>query len=184
MAIRVDGGHCRSPFRYGRDRSCCAWFECYCSDLKLTCVLLCASAAWYWYQDKKHKALHPPTRFLPKGKVRKVAVIGAGPSGIAAAKEAMAVGMEVTVFEQAGDIGGTWVFREKEGQSSVYRSTFINTRYVLMALLLLTFMYSKQFMTFSDFPMPEALPTYPHHKQIIRYFKDYAKVCPYVTTRR
>lgn len=100
--------------------------------------------------------------FVEKGKVRKVCVIGAGPSGIAAAKEAMAVGMEVVVFEQTGEIGGTWVFREKEGQSSVYRSTFINT--------------SKQFMTYSDFPMSEALPTYPHHKQIIKYFRDYAKV--------
>lgn len=91
-----------------------------------------------------------------------MAVIGAGPSGIAAAKEAMAGGMEVTVFEQTGEIGGTWVFREKEGQSSVYRSTFINT--------------SKQFMCFSDYPMAESLPTYPHHKQIIKYFRDYAKV--------
>lgn len=104
----------------------------------------------------------PPTQFVPKGKVRKVAVIGAGPSGIAAAKEALAAGLEVTVFEQTGDIGGTWVFREKEGQSSVYRSTFINT--------------SKQFMCFSDYPMSDSLPTFPHHKQIIKYFREYAKV--------
>lgn len=115
----------------------------------------------FWFEQRKKKQT-PASVFVEKGKVRKVCVIGAGPSGIAAAKEAMAVGMEVVVFEQTGEIGGTWVFREKEGQSSVYRSTFINT--------------SKQFMTYSDFPMSEALPTYPHHKQIIKYFRDYAKV--------
>ena len=115
-----------------------------------------------WLEERKLKSKRVMSQFVPKGKVRKVAVIGAGPSGIAAAKEAMVAGMEVTIFEQTGEIGGTWVFREKEGQSSVYRSTFINT--------------SKQFMCFSDFPMPESLPTFPHHKQIIRYFRDYAKV--------
>jgi len=29
-------------------------------------------------------------------------------------------------------------------------------------------------MCFSDFPMPENLPSYPHHQQIVRYYNDYA----------
>eukprot|EP01096_Ripella_sp_DP13-Kostka_P008089 TRINITY_DN3004_c0_g1_i1.p1 TRINITY_DN3004_c0_g1~~TRINITY_DN3004_c0_g1_i1.p1 ORF type:complete len:642 (+),score=224.36 TRINITY_DN3004_c0_g1_i1:51-1928(+) len=93
--------------------------------------------------------------------VRKVAVIGAGSSGITAAKEAMEAGFSVVVFEQTGEIGGNWVFKENEAHSSVYRTTVINT--------------SRQLMAFSDFPMPSHLPTYPHHKQIVKYFKQYAE---------
>eukprot|EP01100_Stratorugosa_tubuloviscum_P007479 TRINITY_DN310_c0_g5_i1.p1 TRINITY_DN310_c0_g5~~TRINITY_DN310_c0_g5_i1.p1 ORF type:complete len:598 (-),score=219.49 TRINITY_DN310_c0_g5_i1:199-1956(-) len=110
-----------------------------------------------------NKAIKKPKNenFIPRGTIKKVAVIGAGSSGITAAKEAIERGFEVTIFEQTGEIGGNWYFRESESHSSVYRSTFINT--------------SRQLMSYSDFPMSNQLPTYPHHKQIIKYFYDYAK---------
>jgi cation diffusion facilitator CzcD-associated flavoprotein CzcO len=28
-------------------------------------------------------------------------------------------------------------------------------------------------MTYSDFPIPDSYPTYPHHRQIIAYFNSY-----------
>jgi monoamine oxidase len=74
--------------------------------------------------------------FVRHGQVKRVAVIGAGASGITAAKEALSAGFEVDVFEFNEEIGGTWVYREYESNSSVMRSTFINT--------------SRQLMTFSD----------------------------------
>ena len=61
----------------------------------------------------------------------KVAIIGAGASGLAAIKECLAVGLTVTCFEQSNDIGGLWRYEEpkagKEVHSSVYRNTIINT---------------------------------------------------------
>ena len=30
-------------------------------------------------------------------------------------------------------------------------------------------------MSYSDFPMPESYPMFPHHSHIIRYFEDYAR---------
>ncbi len=103
----------------------------------------------------------PRLSYLPKDRVKRVAVIGAGASGIAAAKEALAKGFQVTVFEQTDVIGGNWVFRESETHASVYRSTFINT--------------SKQTMVYSDYPMPRDFPTFPSHEQIVKYFREYAE---------
>ena len=89
----------------------------------------------------------------------RVAVIGAGSSGITAAKCFLDEGLEPVVYEQTDRIGGNWVFREEESHSSVYRSTFINT--------------SREIMAYSDYPMPESLPDFPHHSHIVEYFEDY-----------
>lgn len=43
----------------------------------------------------------------------KVAVIGAGAAGLAAAKELLREGHTVTVFEQLPDLGGVWRFDER-----------------------------------------------------------------------
>ena len=37
-----------------------------------------------------------------------VAVIGAGPAGLVAAKHALEAGFDVTVFEAQDDLGGQW----------------------------------------------------------------------------
>lgn len=45
-----------------------------------------------------------------------IAVIGAGPGGLAAARRALATdGVQVTVFEQSARLGGTWVYSERVG---------------------------------------------------------------------
>lgn len=45
----------------------------------------------------------------------RVAVIGAGTAGICAAKHALAHQCSVTVYEQAKQVGGTWVYTDNIG---------------------------------------------------------------------
>jgi dimethylaniline monooxygenase (N-oxide forming) len=87
------------------------------------------------------------------------AVIGAGSSGIAAAKALRERGVPVTVFEASDRVGGNWVFGNRNGMSAAYRGLHINT--------------SRDRMEFSDFPMSRSCPDYPHHTQIATYFDAY-----------
>ena len=41
---------------------------------------------------------------------KKICIIGAGPSGIAAAKNCLEAGLEFVVFEKNDKVGGNWVF--------------------------------------------------------------------------
>jgi dimethylaniline monooxygenase (N-oxide forming) len=88
-------------------------------------------------------------------------VIGAGSSGIAAAKALHERGVPFDCFEKGDRVGGNWVFRNKNGMSSAYRHLHINT--------------SRDRMEYSDFPMPKSYPDFPHHTQIASYFDDYVE---------
>lgn len=46
----------------------------------------------------------------------KVAVIGAGTSGLVSAKYSLARGYDVTVYEQTAQIGGIWWFTNQTGK--------------------------------------------------------------------
>src|SRR5471030_3064550 len=91
----------------------------------------------------------------------RVALIGAGACGIAAAKALADAGVAFQCFEKGDRVGGNWVFKNKNGQSSAYRSLHINS--------------SRERMQFADFPMPKDYPDYPRHDLIARYFESYAK---------
>jgi cation diffusion facilitator CzcD-associated flavoprotein CzcO len=86
-------------------------------------------------------------------------VIGAGSSGIACAKILAERGLPFVSYEKSDRVGGNWVFGNKNGVSSCYRGLFINT--------------SKTRMAYSDFPMPDDYPDFPHHTHIARYFEAY-----------
>ena len=86
-------------------------------------------------------------------------LIGAGSSGIAAAKALHERGMPFDCYELGDRVGGNWVFQNKNGISSSYRSLHINT--------------SRERMEFSDYPMPKSYPDFPRHDHIARYFDDY-----------
>src|ERR1041385_6461033 len=88
-----------------------------------------------------------------------VALIGAGSSGIAAAKALHERGVPFDCFEASDRVGGNWVFGNKNGMSSAYRSLHINT--------------SRERMEYSDFPMPVSYPDFPHHSHIAAYFDEY-----------
>ena len=60
---------------------------------------------------------------------KRVLVIGAGCSGLAAIKSVKDEGMEPICVERTGNVGGLWYFTEevREDQATVMRSTVINT---------------------------------------------------------
>lgn len=93
----------------------------------------------------------------------RIAVIGAGPSGISAAKECIqqGLGANLVVFEKSDQVGGNWVYREDGQHSSVYTTTHIIS--------------SKYYSEYEDFPFPAGTPDYPHHTHLKQYFQDYAK---------
>lgn len=93
-------------------------------------------------------------RALPR-----VCVIGAGSSGITAAKALYDRGIPFDCYEASDQVGGNWVFENKNGMSSAYRSLHINT--------------SRERMQYADFPMPADYPDFPHHSLIARYFDAY-----------
>ena len=91
----------------------------------------------------------------------KVAVIGAGISGLTTLKMLEDYGIEAVCFEASDRIGGNWAFDNPNGSSSAYRSLHIDT--------------SKHQLSFRDFPMPEEFPDFPHHSQIKQYLDSYAE---------
>jgi len=91
----------------------------------------------------------------------RVAIIGAGSSGIAACKVLKQHGVPFNCFEAGDRVGGNWVYGNSNGLSSAYQSLHINT--------------SRPKMQYSDFPMPAHYPDFPHHAQIAEYFDQYAE---------
>ena len=89
----------------------------------------------------------------------KIAIIGAGPSGITALKNLATNGFNVTCFEMNDQIGGNWVYQDKTGHSSVFKTTHIIS--------------SKKFSEYTDFPMPEDYPDYPSGSELLAYFNSY-----------
>ena len=97
---------------------------------------------------------------MPDFPLPRVAVIGAGISGLTAGKALSDWGIPYTCFESSDEVGGNWYFRNPNGRSSAYRSLHIDT--------------SKPSISFKDFPMPEHYPDYPHHAEIAAWLRDYA----------
>ncbi|KAG8100683.1 hypothetical protein GUJ93_ZPchr0013g34132 [Zizania palustris] len=108
---------------------------------------------------------------------KKVCVVGAGPSGLAAARELRREGLEVTVLEQRDGVGGQWLYddtptdgRDQLGaagvHSSVYASVRLNT--------------PREAMGFSDFPFRPSeddsggdARRFPVHGEFLRYIREY-----------
>ena len=89
----------------------------------------------------------------------KFCVIGAGPSGLTAAKNLAQRGIPVELLEREDDVGGNWYFGRPG--SSVYASTHLIS--------------SKRTTEFTDFPMPKEYPPYPSHQQAFEYLRSYAR---------
>lgn len=95
---------------------------------------------------------------MPTAELPLVCIIGAGSSGIAACKVLAEHGIPWDCFEASSDVGGMWQFGNPHS-SSAYRSLQINT--------------SRRTMEYSDYPMPSGYPDFPHHSQILTYFRSY-----------
>lgn len=55
----------------------------------------------------------------------RVCIIGAGPSGITALKNLLDEGIEAVAFDRNDEVGGNWIYSEKESHSSVFETTHI-----------------------------------------------------------
>ena len=95
------------------------------------------------------------------GDRRRTCVIGAGVSGLVAAKALADWGVPYTCFDASDDVGGNWYFGNPNGRSSAYRSLHIDT--------------SKKAISFADFPLDDRYPDFPHHTEIHRFLREYAE---------
>jgi hypothetical protein len=89
----------------------------------------------------------------------RLAIIGAGPGGLAAAKHALQAGFDPTVFEASGDLGGQW--QTTATHSGVWPGMHTNT--------------SRAMTAFSDFPAPADHPLHPAAEQVHQYLHTYAR---------
>ena len=92
--------------------------------------------------------------------VPRVAVIGAGAAGLCTAKNLLARGVEVVVFEIGSCIGGLWVYNNDSGLAPAYASLHLNSE--------------TKVTEYRDFPFPPGSPLYPDHKGVRRYLESYA----------
>ncbi|XP_004706792.1 dimethylaniline monooxygenase [N-oxide-forming] 1 [Echinops telfairi] len=93
---------------------------------------------------------------------KRVAVVGAGVSGLASIKCCLDEGLEPTCFERSDYLGGLWRFTEhvEEGRASLYKSVVSNS--------------CKEMSCYSDFPFPEDYPNYVPNSLLLNYLTMYA----------
>jgi hypothetical protein len=94
---------------------------------------------------------------------RKIAVIGAGPSGITALKSMVDEQLDVICFDKNDRVGGNWLYSDQPSHSSVFETTHIIS--------------SKTLSQYADFTFDDFdpnIPDYPSHQQLAAYFQAYA----------
>ena len=89
-----------------------------------------------------------------------VCIVGAGSSGVAAAKALKEKGVAFECFEKGSGLGGMWRYENDNGASSAYRSLHIDT--------------SRRNLGYSDFPIPERYPDFLSHWEVAEYLDAYA----------
>ncbi|WP_228266456.1 SDR family NAD(P)-dependent oxidoreductase [Ornithinimicrobium ciconiae] len=110
---------------------------------------------------QRHRAPAVTAPVVPDPSLPRVCIIGAGSSGLAAAKSLYLAGVPFDCFEKGSVVGGNWVLDNPNGQSACYETLEINT--------------STRRMAFSDFPMPPDYPPYAKHHQVAAYFEAYVE---------
>lgn len=101
-----------------------------------------------------------------------ICIIGAGSSGVAAAKALKERGLAFDCFEKGSDIGGMWRYENDNGLSSAYQCLHIDT--------------SRQNLGYSDFPIAGDQPDYLSHAAFLRHLEAYADrfgIRPLITFR-
>ncbi|CUH67309.1 Cyclohexanone 1,2-monooxygenase [Thalassovita gelatinovora] len=89
----------------------------------------------------------------------RLALIGAGPMGLAAAQLLAALKIDFQGFELHSDVGGLW-------DIDAPRSTMYDSAHLIS---------SKKMTEFANFPMRDEVAEYPSHRELKQYFQDYAR---------
>ena len=87
-----------------------------------------------------------------------IALIGAGPSGLAGARNLQKLGIPFQGLEAYSDVGGLWNIENP--RSTVYESAHLIS--------------SKRMTEFSEFPMADTVADYPSHRELLSYFQAFA----------
>lgn len=90
----------------------------------------------------------------------RLAVVGAGPAGLATLRALTARGFDAVAFERRPCVGGVWALRDDERPTAAYRSLHLIT--------------SRDRTEFGELPMPEGTPDYPSRDAVGRYLEGYA----------
>lgn len=96
--------------------------------------------------------------------MKRVCVIGAGPSGIAALKNVLDEGIEAVCYDRNDRVGGNWLYSEEPSHSSVFETTHIISSTTL-----------SQYEDYTWEDHGEEVADYPSHQQLASYFQGYAK---------
>lgn len=88
---------------------------------------------------------------------QRYAIIGAGPSGLSAARALQKAGIDFDGFEASRGVGGLWDIENP--RSTMYESAHLIS--------------SRTTTEFAEFPM-DSTADYPSHRTLIRYFRDFA----------
>lgn len=96
-----------------------------------------------------------------KAKEKKIAIIGAGSSGIMAIGALKEEGFNPVCFEASDGVGGLWNYKEESvpGFGSVMSTTIIN--------------HSKEMGAFSNFPPKKEYHNYMRHRELLQYLREY-----------
>src|SRR5579859_7755737 len=90
----------------------------------------------------------------------RIAVIGAGTAGLAAAQALAARGLDFVIYEAGSQLGGNWRWNNDSGFSSGYRSLRANT--------------SRQHTAFRCFPLPCGGPLFLSNTAMLEYLERFA----------
>ena len=97
-----------------------------------------------------------------RGRGMRICIIGAGPSGIAGAKNLLDADLsDIVVYDRGFEVGGNWVFDAASDHASVFETT--------------RSISSKGLSQYCDYPMPRSYPHYPSHRELAAYFQGYAR---------
>ncbi len=88
-------------------------------------------------------------------------VVGAGASGLAAAKALRERGISFDWFEKGSMLGGLWRIDNDNGGAAAYETLHLNS--------------SRPLTQYPSHPMPADWPDYPSHRLMARYFESFAE---------
>lgn len=94
-----------------------------------------------------------------KRRAHRIAIVGAGPGGLASARWLRQYGHHVTIFESHDGIGGQWNCSNPD--SGIWQDMRTNT--------------SRSVTHFSDLDFPEGTPVFPHNRQVLEHLRAFAE---------